>query len=391
MTTLLQILKELLLMVWDIFWPLALGFILSAVIRAFVPMKTVSNHLGKNDAKSLGWASLFGALSSSCSYAAASMSRTLLTKGSTWSNAIAFMIASTNLVFEIFLVIVTLLGWAFFGGEIFGGILLILIGALLIKWLFSNSDMEKAKTHMKTTEAAVAKKDPHAHHAHMSMDENKEDHGHQHERHNHQHKEEKPTINAQKWKEAAGYFFMDVQMVGKDILIGVVVASILAVVVPQHFWETLFLKNNTALPQFIIILWNAIIGIIVALLAFVCSVGNILLAAVLWHSGINFGGVLTFILADLITLPMLLVYRRYYGGRVMWRLLLILSISILITGIGVDYLFQWIGWIPKAHGAQVNMQMDAIQWNYKTFLNMLFIPLSFIGFFLGKKWMHKKM
>ncbi|MHB1921719.1 MAG: permease [Chitinophagaceae bacterium] len=191
--------------------------------------------------------------------------------------------------------------------------------------------------------------------------------------------------------DAAGYFYMDVTMVGKDILIGVVISAILAVVIPHHFWTALFLKNNTHLPQVIMVLWNALIGMIIAIFAFVCSVGNILLALVLWRGGIHFGGVIAFILSDLITIPMLPVYRRYYGTPMMGRLLLILSLSILVTAVGVDYIFQWAGWIPHSPGHQMLQQMGGIQWNYKTWLNLIFIPLSFIDFFLRKKSMNEKM
>ena len=319
------------------------------------------------------------------------MSRTLIVKGASWANAISFMIASTNLVFEIFLVIVTLLGWAFFGGEILGGILFILIGTLIIRWLLTKRSIDQAKQHIEKTEASIAKNDPHAHHANMDhgeMDHHHHDHK-SHESHGSAHDaaKEKGQKSSGKWREAAGYFYMDVVMVGKDILIGVVLAAILAVVVPQHFWEMLFLKNDTQLPQFLIILWNTVIGMLVALLAFVCSVGNILLAAVLWHGGINFGGVIAFILADLITIPMLMVYRRYYGIKMMWRLLLVLSLSILLTGLAVDYIFQWAGWIPQSEGGHAGMNMPPIEWNYKTVFNIILLPLSVFGFFVGKKMM----
>ncbi|MHB1921720.1 MAG: permease [Chitinophagaceae bacterium] len=165
-----KILTELLQMVWEIYWPLALGFILSALIRAFVSNSSITSGLGKANAKGLGMATLFGAISSSCSYAAASMSRTLIVKGASWSNAIAFMIASTNLVFEIFLVIISLLGWAFFGGEIVGGILFILAGTVFIKILLTQKSISKANQHIKKGEALINKNDPHAQPAQMGME-----------------------------------------------------------------------------------------------------------------------------------------------------------------------------------------------------------------------------
>ena len=381
-------------MVWDIFWPLALGFILSAIIRTYISTSTISSRLGKSNAKGLALSTFFGAISSSCSYAAASMARTLIVKGASWSNAIAFMIASTNLVFEIFLVIITLLGWAFFGGEIIGGLLFVLIGTLFIRLFITKASIQRAKEHIQQAENKIHKKNPQDQPMQMDMNGVSQDYQQQ-EKANHDNQEEPATKNEnsekqkssaiENWKTASGFFYMDVTMVGRDILIGVLIASVLSAVVPQHFWDILFLKNDAHFPAFLIILWNAIIGIIVALFAFVCSVGNILLATVLWHGGISFGGVIAFILADLITIPMLMVYRNYYGVKMMWRLFLVLAFAILVTAIGTDYIFQWAGWIPQSHGMQMSMQMEGIQWNYKTVLNLIFIPLSVIGFFTGKR------
>ena len=391
-----NILTAIINMVWDIFWPLALGFILSAIIRTYVSTSTISSRLGKSNAKGLALSTLFGAISSSCSYAAASMSRTLIVKGASWGNAIAFMIASTNLVFEIFLVIVTLLGWSFFGGEVLGGLIFILIGALLVRLFITKASIERAKEYMQQSETKIQKNNPQVKPAQTEV--NGTPHGQQQEGKTNVENQNDPASmneNSEKqkksvienWKTAAGHFYTDVRMVGNDILIGVLIAAVLSAVVPQHFWNTLFLQNNAHFPQFIIILWNAIIGIIIAIFAFVCSVGNILLATVLWHGGISFGGVIAFILADLITIPMLLVYRNYYGVKMMWRLFLILTFAILVTAIGIDYIFQWTGWMPQSHGVQMSMQMEGIKWNYKTVLNLIFIPLSVIAFFTGKKTM----
>ncbi|SFV32565.1 permease [Thermoflavifilum thermophilum] len=364
-----HIFTELLNMAWDIYWPLALGFFLSAIIRAYVPSSAIAAHVGRPDVKGLSLSVLFGALSSSCSYAAVSMGRTLVVKGASWANAIAFMIASTNLVFEIFLVIVMLLGWPFFAGEIVGGLLLILVGTLLIRWLLSSQSVEQAKKHIQQTETQVLAHDPHAHH-------------HQHAAHT-EHTHHHPA-GSTRWQDAMMYFYMDVRMVGKDILLGVVIAAVLAAVVPPQVWMVLFLKNQVQLPTFVITVWNAVIGILVAVFSFVCSVGNILLAAVLWHGGINFGGVIAFIFSDLVTLPILLVYRRYFGTKMMFRLFFILFLSILITGVGVDYLFQALGWMPSHPATVASLHMPSFAWNYKTILNLIFIPLSIAAYFIGK-------
>jgi uncharacterized membrane protein YraQ (UPF0718 family) len=375
MKTVTQILLEFLHMVWDIYWGLAFGFILSSVIRAFVSTESISSKLGKNSVASLGLSAFFGAISSSCSYAAASMSRTLLIKGATWSNAIAFMVASTNLVFEIFIVIVSLLGWAFFGGEVIGGLFFIIISAILIVWIFPSKVKQKAKEQVAASEE-VSMDDPHAHHAHSSC-------GHQMQSYD---ELEKPNSQfLTKLKEASGHFYMDVTMVGKDILIGLVFASILMVLVPDGFWKGLFLSGNSNLPHIVILAWNAIAGILIAVFAFVCSVGNIVMATVLWQGGISFGGVIAFILSDLVTVPMLMVFRKYYGNRTMWYLFAVLVISIFITSLFLDYSFEALHWIPKTHHTAMQMASTGFKWDYQTWLNLLFIPVSITYFFWGKK------
>jgi uncharacterized membrane protein YraQ (UPF0718 family) len=377
MSVIVKILSELFYMVWDIYSGLAFGFMLSSLIRAFVSTESISSRLGKDSVASIGLSTLFGAISSSCSYAAASMARTLMIKGATWSNAVAFMVASTNLVFEIFIVIVSLLGWSFFGGEVIGGIFFIIISAILIRWIFPSKVKDEAATHIASTEEKKSE-DPHAHHMESSCC-----------KHNMNTDGKTATMQKStlinKLKEASGHFYMDVTMVGKDVLIGVVVASILMVLVPDTFWKGLFLTGNSSLPHILILSWNAIIGILIAIVAFVCSVGNIVMAAVLWQGGISFGGVIAFILADLVTIPMLMVFRKYYGNRTMWYLLVILVISIFFTSLFLDYSFEALKWIPKAHSGGMQMTNVHFQWNYATWLNIIFIPLSLIYFYYGKK------
>jgi uncharacterized protein len=347
-------------MVWDIYWGLAFGFMLSSLVRALVPTKTISSRLGKNTARSVALSSFFGAISSSCSYAAASMARTLLVKGSTWSNAVVFMVASTNLVFEIFIVIVTLLGWAFFGGEIAGGLIFIVISALVIDWVYPSKVKKEAVQNASAEGADSGEHEMHAHHGMM----------HDHRR---------------KLQVAAGYFYMDVMMVGKDILIGVAIASVLMVVVPPAFWNTLFLSNSSHLPHLLVLAWNALVGILIAILAFVCSVGNIVMAAVLWRGGISFGGVIAFILADLVTLPMLMVYRKYYGMRTMWFLLITLTGCIFVTALLVDVGFTALHWVPKSPGSYMAGMSHSFNWNWQAWLNVVFIPLSLLYFFWGRR------
>jgi uncharacterized membrane protein YraQ (UPF0718 family) len=363
-------------MVWDIYWGLALGFILSSLVRAFVPTENITNRLGTNSIKSVSFSTLFGAISSSCSYAAASMARTLVIKGATWSNAVSFMVASTNLVFEIFIVIVSLLGWAFFGGEVIGGLFFIIMSAILISRFFPAKVKNEAREYTIASEGKNSG-DPHAHHhmenscCHQDMKMNSENNP--------------DTGLFSKLKMASGHYYMDVTMVGRDILIGLVVAAVLMVLVPDGFWKSLFLTGNSTLPHFLVLSWNAVVGILIAIFAFVCSVGNIVMAAVLWQGGISFGGVIAFVLSDLVTIPMLMVFRRYYGSRTMWYLLILLVISIFFTALFLDYSFEALHWIPKTHFGRMEMSAPHLSWNYQTWLNLFFVPVSLIYFFWGRK------
>jgi uncharacterized membrane protein YraQ (UPF0718 family) len=363
-------------MSWDIYWGLAFGFMLSSLVRAFVPTNTISSRLGRNTAGAVALSSFFGAISSSCSYAAASMARTLLLKGSTWSNAVVFMVASTNLVFEIFIVIATLLGWAFFGGEIAGGLIFIVISALVIAWVYPS----KVKQEAIDTASAEERADGHDKHAHHSR---QHDHGAMQREEGDNGPSKSPLRT--KLAEAAGYFYMDVMMVGKDILIGVAIASFLMVVVPSAFWKALFLSNNSHLPHLAVLAWNALVGIIIAIFAFVCSVGNIVMATVLWQGGISFGGVIAFILADLVTVPMLMVYRKYYGLRTMWFLLITLTSCIFVTAVLVDLGFGAFHWIPKSPAGQMRAMSPTFVWDWQAWLNMIFIPLSLFYFLWGRR------
>jgi len=375
MHTIVKVFLQLFYMVWDIYWGLALGFILSSLVRAFVSTGHITSKLGKDTITATGIAAFFGAVSSSCSYAAASMARTLLIKGATWSNAISFMIASTNLVFEIFVVIVSLLGWPFFGGEVVGGLFFIFLSAILINRFFPISAKEDAKEHITGTESSRSH-----HHGHQnnmaasccqSMPQKEEA------------KDYPGFVN--KLKTAAGHYYMDVTMVGKDIGIGLIVASILMVLVPNSFWQGLFLTGNSSVPHILVLSWNALVGILLAIVAFVCSVGNIVMAAALWHSGISFGGVIALILSDLVTIPMLMVFKRYYGGKTVYYLLIFLVVSIFFTALFLDYSFAALRWLPKTPSAAMQMSTEHFEWNYGSWLNLFFLPVSLLYFFLGKR------
>lgn len=359
-------------MSWAIFWALALGFILSSLIQTYVPRETIIRRLGQNSFPSTGLATLLGAISSSCSFAAASMGRTLFGKGATLSNAIAFMVASTNLVFEIFAIILALMGWHFVLGELVGGLFFISLAALGVAYLIPKSVVDSACAHNtlgNTPSAGCCSKNvPEPTHSceNPSRTPPKAQQSEQHS-----------------LKRAAHHFYTDVNRVGKDILISVVVASLVIVIIPISFWNTLFLKSAT--PGIAVLSWNALVGIAVAMLTFACSCGNILLAAALWHGGISFGGVIAFILSDLLTIPMLRVYKTYYGKKTTLYLFLILSGCILLTALFLDYSFGALNLIPQNPTQSLAVIQNEITWNYRTLLNLLLIPLTLGYYFWGKR------
>lgn len=365
-----EIFRHILGMAWKVGWGLVLGFAVSGAIQAFISKARISEHLGKVSLRSIALAAGFGAASSSCSYAAASMSKSLYQKGAHIVTATAFLFASTNLVLEIGLVIWVLLGWRFVVAEFAGGMLLIGVVAVLLNWFAPRRVFEQARRHL--DEAG-----PGGGHEH--------DHG--------QGEETLPLRGILTFKGVramAHYYAMDFRMVGKDIILGLAIAGTLAAVVPREWWATLFLAGHSGgQPGFWVSIENAVVGPVIAILSFVCSVGNIPLAAVLWNGGIAFGGVVAFIFADLVTIPMVLVYRRYYG----WRPALVYAgymlLTMIITAIIVDYVFRAVGLAP----ATVPLSAPSIQgaryfaWDYTTFLNIVILPL---GAWLGWVGWHKR-
>ncbi len=372
-------------MVWQIFWPLAFGLILSSFIRHLLPVETVAKHLGKTNLKSLSYSTVLGMVSSSCSYAAASLSHTLLGKKSTLANAVAFLVASTNLIIEMFIVLVALLGWTFLWGEILGGLILIVVVAILFQRFFPK-DVEQELRQI------LASETPSGSHQHSDcgMDMSTMKH------HDSDGDMDMPLPSSQamdnhsnsplmeKITKSAGFFQMDLSMIGKEIVIGVVISSLLIALVPMDGWRMLFISNDAHLPVWLHSFLDVVIGIFVAVIAYVCSVGNLLLAAALWHGGISFGGVIGFILADVLTIPMTRVYQKYYGKRPAKWMVGLLFFAILITGLLVDAIF---------HGLNINLTAEGVRtinqsgfgWNFTTVMNLIFIPLSVWYYRLGVK------
>ena len=342
-------------MFWSMFWALVLGFGLSGVIIAFVPKRRFIRLLGKPGPKELGLAISLGVVSSSCSYAAAAMSRNLFKKGAHIIPALAFLLASTNLVIELSAVLWIMLGWQFVAAEFLGGIILVFLMAVLMR-LFAPLDAFeiKQREYAERSEDQEVLSDPR-------------------------------TLDG--WRAVARAFLVEWQMLWKDIALGVVIAGVLMVLVPDHFWQSLFLQDTGTSAGGINVFQlveNAMLGPIVSVLSFVCSVGNIPLAAVLFHGGISFGGAISFIYADLIIIPLILIYRKDYGWRLALWITGIFYASMVGAGIIVDLLFHALDWIPARHVMGEMEGMHLFEINYTFWLNLAFLGVAVLLVWLAK-------
>src|SRR5438105_8683739 len=291
MQAIVQALQMGFFMFWEVLWPLALGFLISAVVQSVVSRQAVVGALGSDDLRGITFATLLGAASSSCSYAAVAVGRGLFRKGATLANAVLFEFASTNLVFELGLVLLVLLGWQFVAAEFAGGLLMIAILAVAFKYTLRASMVEAARL-----QAAKGLHGRMEGHGEMDMSIS-----------------DGPFLrrlfSPRGFTSVSHLFYMDIASLWTDLLLGFLIAGALAAWVPNSFWQALFLSNNPTLGA----VWGPIVGPIISLLSFVCSVGNVPLAVVLWNGGISFGGVFAFIFPALIILPTLVIYRKYYS------------------------------------------------------------------------------
>lgn len=330
------------LMFWATLWSLIAGLILSAVIQVVVPRQKVAGLLGKPNVHSVFLAAAFGAASSSCSYAAVAMSKSLFQKGAHLIPTLAFMFASTNLVLELSFVLWILLGPIFVAAELLGGILLIVVMSLIVKLTYPKyltKDLENDKL-------TIAVSQPHSHSSSPM-----------------------PKLTTrQGLVEIAQAFVREWRMVSKEIIIGFLVAGFLSTFVPMSIWQTLFVQQG---PFLLRLVENAIVGPIMAIASFVCSIGNIPTAAVLWHGGISFGGVIAFIYADLLVLPILSLYKKYFGKQLATYIFLVLFSTIVISAILVDLIFTNLGIVPQISHASL-MQKMTFAFNYTFYLNLTF-------------------
>lgn len=348
-------LKTAVFMFWEVLWPLILGFGLSAVVQALVSHRTLARTLGDDSPHSLTLASLFGIASSSCSYAAVALARSLFRKGASFTSAMVFELASTNLVIELGIILVVLLGWQFATAEYVGGIIMVVIIALIFRLTLTPRLVQLARDQAERN--ALGRMEGHAA---MDMSAPGGDSFLQR------------LFSGRGFTAVSHLFVMDWASVWTDILLGFLIAGALAAWVPNRFWQAFFLTGNPTLAK----IEGPLVGPLVAIISFVCSVGNVPLAAVLWRGGISFGGVVSFIFADLIVLPVLDIYRKYYGGRVALYILATFYVTMAAAGYIVELLFGALGIIPTNRAVNAIEQGPSL--NYTTGLNVVFLVLAAI-------------
>jgi uncharacterized membrane protein YraQ (UPF0718 family) len=340
-------------MTWEILWALILGFALSAIVQAVVRRRTIVRLLGDDRPRTLAVAAGFGAASSSCSYAAVAIARSLFRKGANFTAAMAFEIASTNLVIELGVILALLIGWQFTAGEFVGGPVMIVIVAVLFRVFLRKRLLQAARDQSD-------KGLPGSMEGHAAMDMSIEDEGGFWDR----------LWSRQGLTSISHIFVMEWVAVIRDVALGLLITGAIAAWVPNAFWGHFFAVHHPLLAK----VWGPVIGPIVSMLSFVCSIGNVPLAAVLWNDGISFGGVVAFIFADLIILPILVIYRKYYGTRMMLFILGTFYVAMVIAGYVVELLFSALSLEPTGRHAKVGEM--AVQWDYTTVLNILALAVA---------------
>jgi uncharacterized membrane protein YraQ (UPF0718 family)/YHS domain-containing protein len=335
-------LRGALLMGWEVWWALVFGFLISAVVQAWVPRERVARTLGGSAWRAVGAATGLGAASSSCSYAAVAVAKSLFEKGASASAALAFQFASTNLVWELGLVLWVLIGWQFALAEYLGGLVMIGLMALLLRLFVSPRLEAQAREHAQSADA-----------------------GHQHHSAGAQMSWAARLTDVAAWSDVAHNFRADWRMLWKEVAIGFLIAGFVAEL-PASIFSGLFLAGS---PHALQVVWGAFIGPLIAVLSFVCSVGNVPLAAVLWSHGISFAGVIAFVFADLIVLPILAIYRKYYGGRFALRVAALMFVTMVLAALTIELLFGGLGLIPSGARPTASDIFGSVRVDYKLVLN----------------------
>jgi uncharacterized protein len=340
-------------MTWEITWSLILGFTLSAVVQALVRREVVTRRLGNDRPSTLALAAGLGAASSSCSYAAVALARSLFRKGADFTAAMVFEIASTNLVIELGIILALLISWQFTLAEFIGGPIMIVLLAVAFRIFARGRLIEAARAQADRGVAGSME-------GHAAMDMSIAAGGSFWRR----------LLSRDGYTSVSHIFVMEWAAVVRDIAAGLLIAGAVGAWVPETFWRHLFLTSDPLAAR----LWGPVIGPVISMLSFVCSIGNVPLAGVLWNGGISFGGVVAFMFADLIIIPILVIYRKYYGTRMMLVLLGTFYATMVIAGYIVEFLFGGLGLIPAQRAARV--AEEGIRWNYTTVLNIVFLLLA---------------
>ncbi|HET6210570.1 MAG TPA: permease [Jatrophihabitans sp.] len=341
-------------MTWQITWSLILGFTLSAIIEALVRKSTIARLLPDDRPRSLATAAGLGAASSSCSYAAVALARSLVRKGANFNSAMAFQFGSTNLVIELGLILGLLVGWQFTAAEFAGGPVLIVLLVLALRRLVSPNLLAAARAQAGRAVAGTME-------GHAAMDMSVTGDGSFGRR----------LLSADGFTAVSHNFVMELAAVLRDIALGLLIAGAAAAWIPDSFWQSLFFTSHPLAAK----LWGPIIGPLVAVAAFVCSIGNVPLAAVLWNGGISFGGVVSFIFADLIIVPIIVIYRKYYGTRMAVVLTGASYLAMVAAGYVVELAFGPLRLLPTGP-RHATVGMTGIRWNYTSWLNVLFLLLA---------------
>ncbi|MEU8582331.1 permease [Streptomyces abikoensis] len=340
-------------MTWEITWALVLGFALSAVVQAVVHRAAVVSLLGDDRPRTLAVAAGLGVASSSCSYAAVALARSLFVKGAHFTAAMAFEIASTNLVVELGVILALLMGWQFTAAEFLGGPVMIAVLAVLFRLLLREPLLRRAREQAERGVAGSME-------GHAAMDMSVGGEGSFVRR----------LLSREGFTATSHVFVMEWAAILRDLVLGLFIAGAIAAWVPDSFWRAFFFEGHPLLAK----VWGPLVGPLVAMVSFVCSIGNVPLAVVLWKGGISFGGVVAFVFADLLILPILAIYRKYYGGRTALFLLGTFYVAMVIAGYVVETVFGGLGLIPDQAAAEV--PTAGVSWNYTTYLNIAFLALA---------------
>lgn len=348
-------LLEAFFMFWATLWALILGFTLSGIVQSFVSRHDMHKLMGDHKPKTIVRGSLLGIASSSCSYAATALAKSLFQRGADFTTATVFMVASTNLVIELGIVLWLLIGWQFAVAEFVGGTMMIVLFWLLAPRVFPAKQIAAARERLNTKAAADA-------HRHGMADEDTIENVPLRER----------LKSRTGWVAAASYAISDLKMLRKELVIGYLVAGVLAIAVPASIYSVVFFHGHGFWTD----LENVIVGPFIAFISFVCSIGNVPLAAALFQGGFSFGGTVAFIFADLITLPLVPIYAKFYGWRLTLRLFFAFWAVMSAAGLAVDYLFRLIR-IP-APARPVQIAPERFEWNYTTWLNIVFVVIGLV-------------